>query len=1166
MDRERAHSIEYTLDDDDSLLEQSRTMTYAKRTDTNVYHTTQDIDYLCRMTGKDRVGHLWNEVLYEGIPIPPFFDYDYKLKPKEKLTKSLESKHFMKCKFALRTFFLFFCPDFDFDKDVLYDCRHGVNSDGQFKISWHFLVRLEREGKGTYTQLEWMRFIMRDFHCLYSIFDTSVYSNEHKYCMPYGQKNPYDTRQMIPGDNREHKEHIVQYLPKNYTRRLKYVPSHCYEATVKGRKVIREFKEILDLKPYPIPEEMDYDFDKNDIEQLMKRLPNNQYFDDFLKYTSVAYALHECHELQQTSLTLDHLRVVFHKWSMSHANYERAAVDKVWNDCNHLKYNVGIGYIQKLLNVTYPGFWNKYNYCSSFTREYRNVNSAKYKVQWDEDYDEPEMRAYNTDRQITCIKGAPGSGKTKQLIEMLMTLEPNARICVLSYGVVLCEKYHSELKKLGVELYNLKPKGEIHSKRITICLDSLGRLQHNTHFDYVIIDEALSVFEHMNSSLMKDPARVTNVLQKVNVNSTHLFFIDANVDSLMVYDHVKWLERNKGVQSYWIRNRFVRETNREVRFVTGKYKPNDYVAHVCSELKKGKKIVCPVSSKAVAEQLYNNASALFPDLIIKKYDSESSRAELHADSMDPNTAWANVDLLIYTPTISAGVSFELLRFHKVIAYFCSSMDHAGVNTCYQQLFRVRQLIDGDMLIFISVQNYEKLVVDESKIDAFIKHKYRSVTYLYPNAASLSDVNSLGDYVLDTDKMSYSIIKNILLSQNRSLTFFKKILENSLENLKIPVSDVPFDSIIPTESMSFENVDIKDPNEELKANYINHFEDDTKNNQKLVLSDERLTEIDDTLRKGDQDVTRDDMVKRAITLNLQKWGANIMNINTIFFKSLVLSVNNNEQRAISSKLAQAYRYKRLNDSVDDDTRRIHYELGGLQKNTQDDQTMTIWRNLQKTGFQQIIACKKMISYVFEIPDKEYNVLKNPEITYKNNVWKPRLVEYVKGMKQPELLLTLKLFEIRDNVNSKGQVTSYKNIKEYSKTGSKLPFNIVKTMVNTTFGIQFVPADKKSCKSKFCNGYWSQFIEKQNSTNSISSILTRRFNHSSSDVEIDDDITVLTDQTIENQFQQANPVITYTDEESECELFAQAINESHQRDEPNECERKHKNKKMKQTLLT
>jgi len=44
---------------------------------------------------------------------------------------------------------------------------------------------------------------------------------------------------------------------------------------------------------------------------------------------------------------------------------------------------------------------------------------------------------------------------------------------------------------------------------------------------------------------------------------------------------------------------------------------------------------------------------------------------------------------------------------------------------------------------------------------------------------LSDVNSLGDYVLDTDKMSYSIIKNILLSQNRSLTFFKKILENSL---------------------------------------------------------------------------------------------------------------------------------------------------------------------------------------------------------------------------------------------------------------------------------------------------------------------------------------------------------------------------------------------------
>jgi hypothetical protein len=1088
MDHDRAHSIEYTIDTDDSLFEQWKTLHYAKRIDTNVYHKTQNVDFLCKLTDKDKV-HYFNELLYHGQWIKPFTDYDYKLKPNEKLTERLVKRHLIKCKFAFRTFYGFFCNDFDFDKDVVYSERHGVTPDGQLKISFHFVVV-----NGTKTKLEYMHYMINEFHCLSTVFDTSVYNNGRKFCMVYGQKSPDDHRVLIP-KNGQHTDHIIQYVPENYTRVLQYVPNYCYETNVKGRPVIREMEELEMMKPYPIPEEMDYDFDKNDVQQLMKRLPNNKNFEDFNKYMAVAYALHECHELQQTSLTLDHLRGVFHRWSMSHAKYERVAVDKVWNDSHKLKYNVGIGYIQKLLNVNYPGFWKKYDDRSSFTKEYRNVDSAKYKVQWDEDYDEPEMRAYNTDRSVTCIKGAPGSGKTKRLIAMLMALEPDARICVLSYGVVLCEKYYNELKDLGFDIYNKVPEGEIHSDRIVICLDSLGRLQHNTSFDYVIIDEALSVFEHMNSSLMKDPARVTNVLQKINMDSAQLFFIDANVDSLMVYDHVQWLERNKSVRSYWIQNRFVRETNREVQFVTGQYKPNDYVAYVCSELKRGKKIVCPVSSKAVAEYLYNNASALFPDLIIKKYDSESSRAELHADSMDPNKAWSNVDLLLYTPTISAGVSFEMSRFHKVIAYFCSSMDHAGVNTCYQQLFRVRQLIDGDMLVFTSARNYEKLVVDESKIDAFIKHKYKSVTYLYPNAASLSDVNSLGEYVLDTDKMSYSIIKNILLSQNRSLTFFKTILENSLENLKIPVRDIPFEGIITNENMSLENVDIKDPNEELKAKYINHFEDKTKNNCDLVLSDDKLTKIDDTLRKGDQDVTKDDMVKRSITLNLHKWGAKVRNIDSIFFRSLVLSVNNNEQRAISSKLAQAYRYKRLHDSVDEDTRRIHYELGGLQKKSEEDQTMTIWRNLQKTGFQQIIACKKMISYVFEIPDQEYDVLKNPEITYKNNVWKPRLVEYVKGLKQPELFLTLKLFEMRDKVDSKGHVTSYKNIKEYSKTGSKLPFNMVKTMVNTTFGIQLVPADKKSCKSKFCNNYWSQFINgsKETILHKITTV-----------VDIDDDI--------------------------------------------------------------
>jgi hypothetical protein len=1086
MDHERALSIEYTIDTDDCLLDQSKPLHYAKRIDTNVYHKTQNIDYLCKLTDKDKV-HYFTEVLHHGQWIKPFTDYDYKLNPKEKLTERLVNMHLTKCKFAFRTFYGLFCKDFDFDKDVVYSERHGVTPDGQLKISFHFVVV-----NGTKTKLEYMHYMINEFHCLSTVFDTSVYNNGRKFCMLYGQKNPDDHRVLIP-KNGQHTDHIIQYLPENYTRVLQYVPNYCYETNVKGRPVIREMEELETMKPYPIPEEMDYDFDKNDIQQLMKRLPNNKNFEDFTKYMAVAYALHECHELQQTSLTLDHLRGVFHRWSMSHAKYDSVKVDKIWHASHQLKYNVGIGYIQKLLNVNYPGFWKKYDNNSSFTKEYRNVDSAKYKVQWNEDYEEPEMRAYNTDRPITCIKGAPGSGKTKRLIEMLTTLEPDARICVLSYGVVLCEKYYSELKEAGVELYNLKPKGEINSDRITICLDSLGRLQHNTHFDYVIIDEALSVFEHMNSSLMKDPARVTNVLQKVTIDSAQLFFIDANVDSLMVYDHVKWLEYNKGVMSYWIRNRFVRTTNREVQFITGQYKPNDYVAYVCSLLEKDKKIACPVSSKAVAEQLYNNASALFPDLIIKKYDSESSRAELHADSMNPNTAWANVDLLIYTPTISAGVSFELLRFHKAIAYFCNSMDHAGVNTCYQQLFRVRQLIDGDMLIFTNIRNYDKLVVDESKIDAFMKYKFKSVTYLYPNAASLSDVNALGDYVLDTAKMSYYIIKNILLSQNRSLMFFKSILENSLQNLKIPVRDVPFDSIA-NENMSLLNVNIVDPNEELKSKYINHFEDDDTNNQELVLSDEQLTKIDDTLRKGDQDVTRDDMVKRSITLNLHKWGANVRKIDSIFFSSLVLSVNNNEQRAISSKLAQAYRYKRLYDSVDEDTDRIRYNLGGLQNDYEEDQSMTIWRNLQKTGYQQIIACKKLISYVFEIPDREYCVLKNPAITYKNKVWKPRLVEYVKGMKQPELLLTLKLFEMRDNVKSNGQVTSYKNVNEYSKSGSKLPFNMVKTMVNTTFGIQFVPADKKCSKMKFCNDYWSQFIN--GSTDTI-------LHKSTTGVEIDDD---------------------------------------------------------------
>jgi len=71
-----------------------------------------------------------------------------------------------------------------------------------------------------------------------------------------------------------------------------------------------------------------------------------------------------------------------------------------------------------------------------------------------------------------------------------------------------------------------------------------------------------------------------------------------------------------------------------------------------------------------AEVIHKCCLEACPGAIIKKYNSDSSAAE-HKDFDDVNSAWANVDILIYTSTISAGCSFEVKHFTGVFGYFSS---------------------------------------------------------------------------------------------------------------------------------------------------------------------------------------------------------------------------------------------------------------------------------------------------------------------------------------------------------------------------------------------------------------------------------------------------------------------------------------------------------------
>jgi len=121
-----------------------------------------------------------------------------------------------------------------------------------------------------------------------------------------------------------------------------------------------------------------------------------------------------------------------------------------------------------------------------------------------------------------------------------------------------------------------------------------------------------------------------------------------------------------------------------------------------------------------AKVIHKHCLATCPDTVIKKYNSDLSAAN-RKDFDDVNKAWAEVDILIYTSTISAGCSFELLCFTRIFVYFSSlSTDY---KTAIQMTGCVRNISTREYHIYINSRAND-LPIHKEEVEKSIIDKFR----------------------------------------------------------------------------------------------------------------------------------------------------------------------------------------------------------------------------------------------------------------------------------------------------------------------------------------------------------------------------------------------------------------------------------------------------------
>lgn len=608
------------------------------------------------------------------------------------------------------------------------------------------------------------------------------------------------------------------------------------------------------------------------------------------------------------------------------------------------------------------------------------LHSKQNIIDWDEVYDAPQMKSYPI-CALACIRGNMGASKTHVLISDFIRqhcAHPNTKCLFITYKQLLANKYHFELRDHDFVNYQ-DQTGSILANKVVVCLDSLWRVK-NMNFDYIFLDEALSVLLHFNSSLMgKKVTTISTVFELMLLQCAHIYILDACADNTLVYDFVTYLARTKNIKPYWIWNKHVRPTNRICTAMVNtnrsvKAEASIKVAafeKISSLILMGKTIVVSSSTKAFTEQLGAHIQQKCPEHVRHiVYNCDTNRETLLAHASNPNKEWVNYDVLIYSPTIGAGLSFETLHFDVAVCYLENSHYTPTIDFVLQQMFRVRQLKEGDMFLYINDTvkvDHSNHPVMEDQVEKWLDenvtvlHQYiksENVHFDSPCNVVVDKEGSCG-ILYDRSRLSYCILKGIIANKNLSLLNFTSTLLHTLRS----DYNIPCDYMThqPTKDMILNSLEVfKDV--KMSSHAVNTpFEDS------LLVCTAAYQSIQEKIRCGTHVSDRERLQAWIYKAAIELWGINIQDVDEAFFNNYIGQCN---AKAMRRAYATYYKIHRLKDAMvktlDENKQDMALAMMRL-KTTPDDSKLADFNiELYKTHtteyYEKLIEGKKLMQLV------------------------------------------------------------------------------------------------------------------------------------------------------------------------------------------------------------
>lgn len=397
--------------------------------------------------------------------------------------------------------------------------------------------------------------------------------------------------------------------------------------------------------------------------------------------------------------------------------------------------------------------------------------------------------AFPADSRIKFIRAEMKMGKSKKCVEYLKTIPHDSKIVFISFRRTFSSE--SGQKYQGFDLYNTIPETIISLKkhpRLIIQLESLNRVEFCEKADVVILDEVESIWGQFDSGNFADLTATVQIFQYLVRNASDIIVMDANLSNrtLKLFEY---LIPNHASQSSMYINSFNPSTDIN-NLITENH--DDWIQNFGNAIKAGKNIMIMINSLKAGKKIYRFARTLLNQEDVMFYSSETleSVKSLHFKEVDKY--WSKFRVVICTPTISAGVSFEKEHFHMVMGYF-SDMS-CNVQTCQQMIGRVRDVIDKKVILYFSKHNTKTFSTDQEEIEKILSEKRAELVKDTPSKG-IGNLNFeiSEEGLLYHKNFSYWLVVYNIIYDNESRNDFPKLYEQILRSKQSPVSKLTRDN-------------------------------------------------------------------------------------------------------------------------------------------------------------------------------------------------------------------------------------------------------------------------------------------------------------------------------------------------------------------------------------